>query len=132
MTDHHAEQNHHLCLSLTWRDGTLPTQAEAFWDQLNSWCWQRAAYLGGSTAQAFVLVTTRQASTLEAQLRRRLQRNTLIASYQLTLVTWDAVPCANSPARLESLAHYQQHLLEQLQWSVQAMPVLLCAGSLGL
>lgn len=138
----HTKDNSHLRLSLCWTISLDLDGQERCWDALVVWCAQHGAYLGGKPSRAFVLIRS-TSTVLQRQLGKWLARQPGIASFELTILTFPSPPHSranaalakpvstgtqhDAPAILEALTHYQQHLQDQMQWTIgQLMLVQRC------
>jgi hypothetical protein len=112
-----------LDLKLTFRKNVTSDQQEKFWDSLVQWLEHRQAFLGGTPSCAFVLFA-RYEPQLASRLTRWLERQPSIGRWRLQLALFE-LPEAKSPeshdARLEALCSLQQHLVERLAQTTQAL-----------
>ena len=141
MTEHHPScKSPHLRLTVRWQSPHDQNAVDACWDALIAWCDQRGAYLGGTSSVALILVNPVSPRLLRP-LRRWLSARPCIEAFELLPTAWgghpqnteDAAPdqqlsWTTTPdghkALLEALANYQQHLVEEFQWTVSLLPSL--------
>lgn len=120
--------------------GSTLQSREALWDDLNDWCLQRGVFLGGTSDNAFLLVT-RQPARVDGRLTSWLRRKAVLGRWEIEVTALEAVSVqkaamdqdqaprsfhtpADHNARLEAITQFQQYLVEQLQGTVLALHTL--------
>lgn len=119
-----------LDLEITFREFTAPEEKERIWDGLVQWLEHRHAFLGGTSDCACVLVA-RYEPQLATRLTRWLDRQPSVGRWRLQLALWQALTTTSPEshdARLEALGSLQQHLVERLAQTTQALSLLKWKG----
>lgn len=115
----------YFSLTMVFEDHTVPEDREALWEGLMLWCQDRGIYVGGAPGHAFLLATRQRAGL--GRLAPWLRGQGVLGGW--TLQKASLAPEPGSPslapedhdARLEALAQFQQHLVEQMLSTVLAL-----------
>jgi len=136
MTTHSfTTKSRYIGLTVRWHDVSSRETREHVWDALIVWCAQHGFFVGGSSEHAMLIARTMSAHT-RSDVSRWLAKQSAVASYRVVPVPMhrpgkqaiDPLPrqapgsTAPRPAVMEAIANYQQHLLEELQWTVDQIP----------
>lgn len=124
---HSSPKSQYFSLGLRWHEASSSETQERVWDAFIARCATRGIYIGGTSEQA-ILVTRRNSAHTRVSVSGWLTKQSAVATFILAPVALHSralqVSGAASagPAVIEAIANYQQHLLEELQWTVEQFP----------
>lgn len=122
-----SPKSQYFSLSLRWHEASSIETQERVWDAFIARCATRAIYIGGTSEQA-ILVTRRNSAHTRVSVSGWLTKQSAVAAFIVAPVAPHSGAlqvfgrASAGLAFIEAIAGYQQHLLEELQWTVEQFP----------